>query len=172
MIISVRASLSGATSVRRPISFASRAGTRFPNMTMSFARVIPMSRTTRALPPEPGICPIADSGRPTSASSVAKRKSQARHNSKPTPKAYFSMAAMTGFEHRSGAPILSARSDIFVLGISGNFFTSPPEENTSLAPRIIMTPTSSSSSKDSMMARICARPLNETIFSGGRSRIR
>ena len=133
---------------------------------------MPISRTTRALPPEPGIWPIADSGNPTNDPLVAKRKSQAKLNSKPTPKAYFSIAAITGLEHLSGAPILSARSDILFFGISGNRFTSPPDVKTPLAPFITTTPTSSSSSKASIMALICALPLNETIFKGGLSNMR
>ena len=111
-------------------------------------------RATRTLPPEPGIWPIALSGRATRQSFVASRKSQASASSNPTPKQYFSSAAITGLRQRSGAPMLSARSDMRFFGIDGKDFTSPPEEKTPLAPRMQITPTSSSSSISSSRPRI------------------
>ena len=88
---------------------------------------MPTMRSTRWLPPEPGIWPMVISGSATSVSLVARRKSQASASSQPTPKAYFSIAQITGFGQRSGAPMFQARCDMPSRGTLKKPFTSPPE---------------------------------------------
>src|ERR1017187_10387927 len=102
---------------------------------MSLARVMPTMRSTRGRPPEPGIWPMVISGSATSVSLVAMRKSQASASSQPTPKAYFSNAAITGLGQRSGAPMFQARGDLPSRCTLKKPRTSPPEATPPFAPR-------------------------------------
>ena len=79
-------SASGTHSTAMPHSWACRAGIRRERIATSLVRAIPIIRTSRAEPPEPGIMPMRCSGSASSAVSETMRKSQASDSSNPTPK--------------------------------------------------------------------------------------
>src|SRR5215813_13130663 len=99
------------------------------------------------------------------------RKSQASANSKPTPKQYPRLAAITGFRQRAGAPMFQARRETCSGEASRNPEISPPLEKCSPAARSTTTRIRASASSASNTARICSRSGIVTMLSGGRSRI-
>ena len=79
-------SLSFATAcVMSPHASARSAEIRWPVIMKSLARVMPMSRIARWVPPLPGIIPSRTSGKANSEWSVAMRRSHATANSRPAP---------------------------------------------------------------------------------------
>ncbi len=70
-----------------PISTARAPFTGRPEKIISLARVIPMIRGSRWVPPAPGTTPRVISGRPSWASSATTRKSAASASSHPPPRA-------------------------------------------------------------------------------------
>src|SRR5215468_2029284 len=99
------------------------------------------------------------------------RKSQASANSKPTPKQYPRLAAMTGFQQRVGAPMFQARRETCSGEASRKPAISPPLEKCSLAARSTTTRIRASASSASNTARNCSRSTIVMMLSGGRSRI-
>src|SRR5215472_5612250 len=99
------------------------------------------------------------------------RKSQASANSKPTPKQYPRLAAMTGCRQRAGAPMFQARRETCSGEASRNPEISPPLEKCSPAARSTTTRMRASASSASNTARNCSRSAIVTMLSGGRSRI-
>ena len=75
----------GTAWVMSPHASARSAGMRWPVIMKSFARVIPMRRSARWVPPLPGIMPSRISGNANSERTVAMRKSQATASSRPAP---------------------------------------------------------------------------------------
>src|SRR5215831_386759 len=99
------------------------------------------------------------------------RKSQASANSRPTPKQYPRLAAITGFRQRAGAPMFQARRETCSGEASRKPEISPPLEKCSPAARSTTTRIRASVSSASNTARICSRSAIVTMLSGGRSRI-
>src|SRR5215469_9688476 len=99
------------------------------------------------------------------------RKSQASANSKPTPKQYPRLAAITGFRQRAGAPMFQARRETCSGEASRKPEISPPLEKCSPAARSTTTRMRASASSASNTARNCSRSVIVTMLSGGRSRI-
>src|SRR6516225_12044221 len=99
------------------------------------------------------------------------RKSQASANSKPTPKQYPRLAAITGFRQRAGAATFQARCETCSGEASRKPEISPPLEKCSPAARSTTTQIRASASSASNTARICSRSAIVTMLSGGRSRI-
>src|SRR6516165_344654 len=103
--------------------------------------------------------------------SETMRKSQASANSKPTPKQYPRLAAMTGFRQRAGAAMFQARRETCSGEASRKPEISPPLEKCSPVARSTTTRTRASASSASNTARNCSRSVIVTMLSGGRSRI-
>src|SRR5262249_3180504 len=99
------------------------------------------------------------------------RKSQASANSKPTPKQYPRLAAMTGLLQRDGAAMFQARRETCSGETSRKPAISPPLEKCSPAARSTTTRMRASPSSTSNTARNCSRSAIVTMLSGGRSRI-
>src|SRR5262249_52991779 len=92
----------GKTRSTRPSSSARAGPTGVPERSMSSARVRPIRRVNRWVPPLPGSRPRLTSGTPRRYSpSAAKRKSHARAISRPPPRAWPAMAATNTFGVRS-----------------------------------------------------------------------
>src|SRR2546426_4750873 len=88
----------GKTRLRRPQSSASFGVSMRPVAMRSIARLLPMSRGSRCVPPVPGRTPRVTSGRPMRhAPSEASRRSVAIAISSPPPTQCPSMAAMKSF---------------------------------------------------------------------------
>src|SRR6266571_3241704 len=108
---------------------------------------MPIRRRARWVPPLPGIIPSLTSGNANSDRSVATRKSHATASSRPAPIVYPSIAAITGFRHRSAAERVSPHSSRSAGASVRNSDTSPPALNAlPPAPRIMITRTPSSAS--------------------------
>src|SRR5215468_9741298 len=99
------------------------------------------------------------------------RKSQASANSKPTPKQYPRLAAMTGFRQRDGAAMFQARRETCSGEAARKPEISPPLEKCSPAARSTTMRMRASASSTSNTARNCSRSAIVTMLSGGRSRI-
>src|ERR1700756_4829752 len=99
------------------------------------------------------------------------RKSQASANSKPTPKQYPRLAAMTGFRHCVGAAMFQASRETCSGEASRKPEISPPLEKCSPAARRTTTRMRASASNASNTERNCSRAVIVTMLSGGRSRI-
>src|ERR1700736_5495333 len=99
------------------------------------------------------------------------RKSHASANSKPTPKQYPRLAAMTGFRQRAGAPMFQARRETCSGEAARKPSISPPLEKCSPAARSTTTRMRASASSASNTARNCSRSAIVTMLSGGLSRI-
>src|SRR5215468_1687450 len=99
------------------------------------------------------------------------RKSHASANSKPTPKQYPRLAAMTGLRQRAGAAMYQARRERCSGEASRKPEISPPLEKCSPTARSTTTRMRASASSASNTARICSRSAIVTMLSGGRSRI-
>ena len=112
--------------VMSPHASARSAEIRWPVIMKSLARVIPISRSARCVPPLPGIMPSRTSGKANSERSVATRKSQATASSSPAPMVKPSMAAMTGFRQRSAEVSVSPHRSRSAGASVRNSATSPP----------------------------------------------
>src|SRR5215831_9270559 len=99
------------------------------------------------------------------------RKSQASANSKPTPKQYPRLAAMTGLLQRGGAAMFQARRETCSGEASRKPAISPPLEKCSPAARSTTMRMRASASSASNTARSSSRSAIVTMLSGGRSRI-
>src|SRR5215469_15865860 len=99
------------------------------------------------------------------------RKSQASANSKPTPKQYPRLAAITGFRQRAEAPMFQARRETCSGEAARRPEISPPLEKCSPAARSTTTRMRASASSASNTARNSSRSAIVTMLSGGRSRI-
>ena len=82
---------------------ASAAPTNRPVKISSLARLGPISRVSRWVPPAPGMMPSLISGWPSIASSAAIRMSAHSASSQPPPSAYPLIAATTGLRIRATA---------------------------------------------------------------------
>ena len=87
-------SWSGTTRLTRPSSSASSERIASPIRFISSARLGPISRGSRWVPPKPGMIPSLISGWPKTAASAAIRTSQAIATSQPPPKAIELTAAI------------------------------------------------------------------------------
>ena len=126
---------------------------RRERITMSLVRVMPTIFCSRAEPPEPGICPSFCSGSAYSVVSVASRKSQASDSSKPTPKQYPRLAAITGLLQRAGAAMFHASFDTCSGVACMKPLMSPPLEKCSPMARSTITRTRGSASSASNTSR-------------------
>src|SRR5215469_11926945 len=97
------------------------------------------------------------------------RKSQASANSKPTPKQYPRLAAMTGFRQRAGAATFHARRETCSGEASRKPEISPPLEKCSPVARSTTTRMRASVSNASNTARNCSRSAIVMMLSGGGS---
>ena len=98
---SSRARPGGTTRLTRPIRSASSAGTGRPVRIRSIARLLPISRGRRTVPPSMSGTPHRRQNTPKTASSAATRRSHQSASSRPPATAYPSIAAITGFDSRS-----------------------------------------------------------------------
>ena len=143
-------SLSAATTASTAPSFSALSG-RFsaPMQIHSIALSAPITRGRRTVPPKPGIRPSLTSGRPTLALSDMIRRSEARHISKPPPRAMPLIAVRVGTSRSSNAlkiwlasRVQAAISSSLRLNVSPNSVMSAPTINTSL-PEVTRTPLTS-----------------------------
>src|SRR3989442_9628871 len=118
----------------------------------SLARVIPIRRRARWVPPLPGIMPSRTSGTWNPDRTVAPRKSQASASSRPAPIVYPSLAAMTGFRQRSAEVRESTHCSRSAGASVRSPATSPPALNAlPPAPRTTMTRIASAASRSAKM---------------------
>ena len=78
---------SGTTWLTRPMARASSAPTGLPVSSMRMALNLPTARTSRCVPPMPGMMPMRISGCEKLAPSPARMMSQCMASSAPPPKA-------------------------------------------------------------------------------------
>jgi len=97
----VSACPAGTTRLASPIAVASAASTARPVRIMSIARLVPMSRGSRTVPPSISGTPQRRQNTPNTAVSSAIRRSHHRASSRPPATAYPATAAMTGLDSRS-----------------------------------------------------------------------
>lgn len=90
----------GTTRLARPISYASGAATGRPVRIMSSARLVPISRGSRTVPPSIRGTPQRRQNTPNTASSSATRRSHQSASSSPPATACPATAAITGLDSR------------------------------------------------------------------------
>src|SRR5688572_20240174 len=138
---------------------------RRPVIMNSLARVIPIRRSARWVPPLPGIMPSRISGNANSERRVATRMSQARASSRPAPMAKPSIAATTGLRQRSAAVSVSPQRSRSAGARVRNSARSPPALNAlPPAPRMTTTRTSSAASRSRKMPGNSLRMATVIVF--------
>ena len=139
----------GTTRLANPNASASRASTARPVRIMSIARLVPMSRGSRTVPPSISGTPHRRQKTPNTAVSSATRRSHHRASSRPPATAYPDTAAMTGLDSRSRlTPIGASPSGATRLPRSvPSAVRSAPEQNTPPSPCSTAAAASGSASK-------------------------
>ena len=143
-----RACPAGTTRLASPIAAASAASTGRPVRIMSIARLVPIRRGSRTVPPSMRGTPQRRQKTPNTAVSSATRRSHHKASSRPPATAYPDTAAITGLERRSRLmPIGPSPSAATRLPRSvPSAVRSAPEQKTPPAPCSTATAASGSAS--------------------------
>mmetsp|Transcript_12457 Transcript_12457/g.50101 ORF Transcript_12457/g.50101 Transcript_12457/m.50101 type:complete len:241 (-) Transcript_12457:150-872(-) len=109
-------SSTGYTRATNPAASASSASIMTPVRHISIALDLPTARTSRCVPPAPGMMPRLISGWPNLALAPATMRSHIIASSQPPPSAKPLTAAMMGFFNLATSPQSPRRSFVYVSG--------------------------------------------------------